>query len=499
MNPSNKYFTLFCILLLAFGIGIAFQGTRGLYESSEGRYAECAREMVETGNYLEPQMGYRPHWTKPPLTYWAIAVGLDLLGDNEWAVRLYNAIAFVLTVAVVVLIGAELWGNTCGLIAGFVYATSPFPVIGAFFVTTDTLLTLWAAAAILCYLKARNSLSGRVSRFWLWAMWLLFGMACLTKGPAGLIFLIPLLVWHLFHKSSMNIFSPVGILLFLAVGGFWYISLCLHRPEALSFLINEQLTGRLTGTLHGQDAPNPDWYMAPLMYLPALTIGAGLWTGWLFKGFKFHHLLDWLTIARWKQATQAESMLSALMIPIIIFFAAKSKLIFYVLPFYTLIALIIARKIQMELADGRKTGDLVKIAVISGVLLVTAKGVFSYVPSGSDMRPVCAVCQEIKTNLPHYVAFDQPKLFGLQFYLHGKLKRYFSPGRDDEGNSDGTMEDLVALVRQSCDSNDWIIVATPKHAKILEMRMDQAGIHYTAHVTRYWTYCQSDGLASKKL
>ena len=72
------------MLALALLVGFSFQGSRGLYETTEGRYVEVAREMVETGNWIEPTLGYRPHWAKPPLTYWAIAGGIKLLGVNEW-------------------------------------------------------------------------------------------------------------------------------------------------------------------------------------------------------------------------------------------------------------------------------------------------------------------------------------------------------------------------------------------------------------------------------
>ena len=106
----------FFVFAITLGIGFCFQGTRGLYETSEGRYAECAREMLETGHYLEPQLGYQPHLNKPPLTYWAIMGNLKLLGNNEWAVRLYNAVAFALTVLVVTNLGSVLWNRKCGLI-----------------------------------------------------------------------------------------------------------------------------------------------------------------------------------------------------------------------------------------------------------------------------------------------------------------------------------------------------------------------------------------------
>ncbi|MCK4510708.1 glycosyltransferase, partial [bacterium] len=72
------------LIVLAALLAFAFQGSRGLYETTEGRYAESAREMLETGDWLVPRLDYEPHWTKPPLTYWALAGGMALLGENEW-------------------------------------------------------------------------------------------------------------------------------------------------------------------------------------------------------------------------------------------------------------------------------------------------------------------------------------------------------------------------------------------------------------------------------
>ena len=78
----------------------AFMGNmnRGLMETTEGRYAECAREMVETGNYLEPTLNYAPHWTKPPMAYWSMAAGIKILGNTEAGVRLASGLAFLILV-----------------------------------------------------------------------------------------------------------------------------------------------------------------------------------------------------------------------------------------------------------------------------------------------------------------------------------------------------------------------------------------------------------------
>ena len=92
-------------LVLAF----AFQGTRGLWEPDEGRYAEVAREMLVSGDLLTPHLDFEPHFTKPPLTYWCITASMAAFGRNEWAVRLYLALSFALTGLAIAALGARMW------------------------------------------------------------------------------------------------------------------------------------------------------------------------------------------------------------------------------------------------------------------------------------------------------------------------------------------------------------------------------------------------------
>ena len=92
------------LVLMAF----AFQGTRAIWEPDEGRYTAVGLNMLESGDWLVPTLdGEHAHLTKPPITYWAIAAGVGLLGHNEWGARPPGALAFVATVLVVSRLGCR--------------------------------------------------------------------------------------------------------------------------------------------------------------------------------------------------------------------------------------------------------------------------------------------------------------------------------------------------------------------------------------------------------
>src|SRR2546430_11165968 len=62
-------------------------------KSEEGRRILPAVTMLETGNYLVPQVGSEPYLRKPPLVNWLVAGSFKLFGlRNEWTARLPSVI-----------------------------------------------------------------------------------------------------------------------------------------------------------------------------------------------------------------------------------------------------------------------------------------------------------------------------------------------------------------------------------------------------------------------
>ncbi len=265
------------IFLATLVAGSIFQGSRGLYDRDETRYAECAREMLETGNFLIPQRDFRPHLTKPPLTYWALAAGMKVFGRNEWGVRFPNTLAFAFTVLLVALIGRIMYDEDHGLLAGMVYMSMIFPFAASSIVTTDTLLVLWEVAAIWAFLAGYRSTAPSRATWWFVLMYIFWGLGFLTKGVAILPVSSSLIIFWLVNRRRF-VASPLtgtGIVLFLLIGTGWYIALGLLQPGAFSVFINEQITGRLfSDSLHRNSA----WYAPFYLYLPILLLGPLPWS-----------------------------------------------------------------------------------------------------------------------------------------------------------------------------------------------------------------------------
>ena len=73
----------FLICLAAAAVFIPYIGSTPLFDWDEVNFAECAREMLVSGNYETVQLNYQPFWEKPPLFIWMQALCMNIFGVNE--------------------------------------------------------------------------------------------------------------------------------------------------------------------------------------------------------------------------------------------------------------------------------------------------------------------------------------------------------------------------------------------------------------------------------
>jgi 4-amino-4-deoxy-L-arabinose transferase-like glycosyltransferase len=460
------------LLALAAVVAFAFQGSRGLYETTEGRYAESALEMVRGGQYLEPTLAGRPHWTKPPVAYWTIAAGIGLLGPNGWGARLGSAVFFLLAVLVVSWIGATLWDRTTGLVAGLVYLSSPFPAAAGAIVSTDTLLAFLELLAVALFLRARAEDDARRARGWVRAMWLVFALAFLTKGPPALLPVLAIVVLARLAPRPARLADPLALAGFLVVALSWYAWVTARHPGLLRYFLADEVVGRAVSNEFGR---NPEWWKPFVVYLPVLILGQGAWLVAGARLFAREGLLSPRAIwARVRRGDAASFLLLWLLLPLTVLWLSSSRLPLYVLPLYAAIALAIARAIVRAPGPAVRRALAVAVPSVLAIVLLKAGAAYAAPPSDKDMlRLFAAARSEAGSAAAEYRAFEESRLYGLQYYLDGALRRVSRSGAEAWADEplDGT---LAAMARAR--GKTWVVVSSSRRAADLGAALAAAGL-----------------------
>ncbi|EED97547.1 dolichyl-phosphate-mannose-protein mannosyltransferase family protein [Burkholderia multivorans CGD1] len=334
------------LLLVAFAV-IWFTplGMRHLIPSDEGRYAEMAREMFVTGDWITPRYNGYKYFEKPPLQTWLNALTFAWFGIGEWQARLYTALASFGGVLLVGFTGARLFNPLSGFLAAVVLASSPYWNLMGHFNALDMGLAFWMALSLCALLLAqRPGLRPAAVRGWMWLCWAAMAFAVLSKGLVGVILPGAVLVLYTLIARDWALWKRLylvsGLVIFFAIATPWFVLVQQRNPEFFNFFfIVQQFRRYLTPE---QNRPGPFYY-----FVPVLLVG----------------FLPWLSVA-WQSVRHALRMprqpngFSPMLVLLIwsafifLFFSAShSKLISYVLPVAPALALIIGAYLPLLGAD----------------------------------------------------------------------------------------------------------------------------------------------------
>ncbi len=382
-------------LLLFVVIAFMFWGGRTLWESSEARYGEAAREMMELGEWLVPHLGGEPHLTKPPLAYWAMIGGMKVFGVNAWGARFFASLAFLGAILCTVSIArtfdfTERTSNQAGLI----YATMVLPFACGHTLTTDVFLvfleTLGVLAAVRVWWGRGNS------HAWRWVFWLAFGLAFLTKGPPGWLPLLPLLVWYLIEgrrRETGRLLAPLPILAFMLVSFSWYGAVVAQDSSRLSYFLKDEIVARVASDKFERAKP-------VYFYLLVVSVGTAPWV-FLWPGVIRR---AWEACAS-RFASQRGWQLFLLLwvtLPFIVFTLSKSKMPLYLAPLMPAFALAFAYHFSQKWQHRffMPTGQPRRWAIAAGAVLLVAMGIFTLLP---DSAPIANSRRDFAHELKEWV------------------------------------------------------------------------------------------------
>lgn len=233
--------TLWLVLATVLLIRLATLGLYPLLDPSEARYAEMARRMLTDGGWITPWFATGvPFWGKPPLAFWTQAASMQILGVNEFAVRLPAWLLQLATCGLMIRMAREEGDERAGVVAAILFSSSLLGVVASGAVLTDPALNFSAFLAGYGFWRGMSHADRRAA---IWGF-VGLGLGLLAKGPLILLLVgLPALSWTVLTRRwapfvRLPWASGVGVVLAIAVP--WYAVAELRTPGFLDyFLVGE--------------------------------------------------------------------------------------------------------------------------------------------------------------------------------------------------------------------------------------------------------------------
>jgi 4-amino-4-deoxy-L-arabinose transferase-like glycosyltransferase len=245
-------------------------------KGEEGRRILPAIRMLETGNYIVPQVGSNPYYRKPPLVNWLVAVSFKFLGvRNEWTARLPSALSVLAVAIAFVTVARASLGARGSIIAAMIWLTN----IGI--IEKGRLIEIEALYVSLCGLAIIFWLSFFLQKKSPWLIWLpasvFLGLGLLAKGPTHVVFFYGVaLAVVAYWKDWRVLVHPAhffGLVVMIGIAAAWAIPFVHSTASQVAI---DKWSGQYTGRLKGIDFKFLEWIQnvprALVYFLPWLLL-----------------------------------------------------------------------------------------------------------------------------------------------------------------------------------------------------------------------------------
>lgn len=400
MSRLNRWAT--AVLMAVLALRLITLGLYPLTDSTEARYAEMARQMVVTGNWLTPMFDAEtatPFWGKPPLSFWLSALPVALLGASEFSVRLGPLLALLSTLASLLF-----WehtfqyprGQSAGFIrtagvapvAALVLLSTPLGFIAGGAVMTDMAMVAGTTLAMVAFKRSVIDAPGPGAHPtpWRWLFFVGLAVGLLAKGPVSVVLTgLALFGWWLLRRrGQLALLQQAwqrlpwvrGLLLTAVLTVPWYLLAERATPGFLNYFLVGEHWHRFTqagwkGDLYGVAHAQPKgriWLFAVVCTVPWLL----LWPVWAWLARRSGSAPIAQTSAK---GTEVHSYLWAWALAPCVFFTMSGNILpAYVLPGLPAFALLVASTwsrwaTASRVAHGFTVLGLVVPAAFAGVVL----------------------------------------------------------------------------------------------------------------------------------
>lgn len=340
-------------------------------DRDESRFAQAARQMLESGDFIDIRFRDEPRHNKPVGIYWLQSAAAAIFGaDRIGAYRLPSVLGTVLAVLATYLLGAAAFSRGVGAAAALILCAALAIAVEARQARADAALLGCIALAQLAlariHLDARGAVAaGRVP--WWAVLWGATACGVLIKGPVALlvpaatIATLALLERGRDRAWVWRIRPLPGLMLLAAIVAPWLIAISIQSDGAFwAASLGRDFGGKIVAGQESHGAP-PGYH--------TLLLAATFWPGALAVGPAL--------LALWPRRREpAVALLFAWILPVwAIFEAVPTKLPHYVMPAFPALALLVAAGVAGSdmVAPGRWARALA--AVLRALAAVAAVGI----------------------------------------------------------------------------------------------------------------------------
>lgn len=329
MNKTAKH--IFFLAILSYTFFMLGNGLVPLSDPDEVFYAQTAREMSMRHEWGVPFLFGQPQFEKPIFIYWLLRVAFHIFGVTDSAARFFPALfAAMGVIAAYLLAMLGFNDHKKALASAFVLMSSILYIGLARTVFTDMIFSVFILLAMLAffwgYSYRRRRTIGNILFF------LFAALAVLSKGPLGLLLPLGAVAVFLFVRKDIRFLSGAGFLAGMAVFAVvcmpWYLYVTIKYGNAFihEFFYNDHIRRFIFAEHHNNDR----WYFYPGSIL-------GLFFPWtFFLAAAIFRLLRPRTLV----STAHLFLLCWTAVVLLVFQAAHSKLISYILPLFPALAVL---------------------------------------------------------------------------------------------------------------------------------------------------------------
>ena len=358
MKKTVKLEYLFLLISILFSVIFIFYklGETHLIEFDEGIYGLVAKNILKSGDWFTLQWNLGSPWfDKGPLYLWLTAISIKVFGLTSFAVRFWSAFSGVVGCLSVYLIGKKLFNWRVGIMASFILASTlgylNYARLGMLDVPNAALNSL----SLYFLISSLENPSLLIPAAATLALGFLNRQFLSFLGLAAFLIFLFVQRKYKFYKIS-NLFLPT--LVFLTITVPWHLAETLrYGKDFWEVYILHQTFSRFSQTIEGKYAPL-------LWYITVAKTHFRIW---------FAALLPAIPYFLYKVVKRSPGELLLLIWAVLTFVAftvAKSKLIWYIMPLYPPLSIIVAWFLY-------NLFKRVRLAVVAPVIVLLVAGVYN--------------------------------------------------------------------------------------------------------------------------